>query len=241
MLENTYRATNIALIQEWTEFAEYAGVNLFQIIEVIRMRETHKNIMRPGFGVGGYCLTKDSLLADWSYCDLFGSGEHLYMSVNAIDINDLMPLHSFKLLKRYIGNLKGKRLLIMGVSYLKDVADTRSSPTELFYKRCKQEGAEVFLHDPLVKYWEEQDVYIETDLKKCQFQNIDAVIMAVAHDEYMEMSANEIFELTGHPKLVLDANNIIDDFKANKLRTLGCQVAGVGKGHWNKLLEKKND
>ncbi|MBO6649886.1 MAG: hypothetical protein JJ927_02565, partial [Balneola sp.] len=66
VLENSFRAMNIAFIQEWTEFAESAGVNLYEVVNAIRMRPTHQNIMRPGLGVGGYCLTKDPLLASWA-------------------------------------------------------------------------------------------------------------------------------------------------------------------------------
>ena len=65
VLENTFRAVNIALIQEWSELAQAAQVDLFKVIDAIRVRPTHRNIMMPGFGVGGYCLTKDALLADW--------------------------------------------------------------------------------------------------------------------------------------------------------------------------------
>ena len=62
VLENSYRAMNISFVVEWSRFAEEAGVNLYEIIDAIRMRDTHKNIMLPGLGVGGYCLTKDPLL-----------------------------------------------------------------------------------------------------------------------------------------------------------------------------------
>ena len=66
VLENSYRAMNISFITEWSRFAEESGVNLYEVIGAIRMRPTHTNIMFPGIGVGGYCLTKDPLLASWS-------------------------------------------------------------------------------------------------------------------------------------------------------------------------------
>ena len=58
VLENSYRALNIAFIQEWTEYAEKAKVNLYDVVKAIRVRSTHANMMSPGFGVGGYCLTR---------------------------------------------------------------------------------------------------------------------------------------------------------------------------------------
>ena len=66
VLENSYRATNIAFAVEWTRFAEEAGVNLWEIVNAIRIRKTHANLMFPNVGVGGYCLTKDPLLASWA-------------------------------------------------------------------------------------------------------------------------------------------------------------------------------
>ena len=66
VLENSYRATNIAFAVEWSRFAEEAGVNLWTIVRAIRERSTHANLMFPNIGVGGYCLTKDPLLASWS-------------------------------------------------------------------------------------------------------------------------------------------------------------------------------
>ena len=150
VMENTFRAVNIALLQEWTEFAEMAEVNLFEVINAIRVRETHKNLMSPGFGVGGYCLTKDSLLADWAYINNFSGSNHLNMSLNAIAINDLMPTYTLNLIKRNTDTLAGKKLTLLGVSYLNDIADTRYSPSDLFYDLCLQENAVVQLHDPIV-------------------------------------------------------------------------------------------
>ena len=63
VMENSYRATNIAFVEEWGRFAEAVGIDLFQVIDAIRVRPTHRNIRQPGFGVGGYCLTKDPLFA----------------------------------------------------------------------------------------------------------------------------------------------------------------------------------
>jgi len=232
VLENSFRAANIALIQEWTEFAEHAGVNLFEVIRAIRMRETHKNIMLPGFGVGGYCLTKDPLLADWASVELFGGGR-LDMSLQAVDINDLMPLHSFRLLERALGSLAGKTVLLMGVSYLNNVADTRNSPSEMFYRRCAESGASVVVHDPLVCHWPEVGIPIATGFAELRGCGADAVVMAVRHDEYMGLKPEAFSEFLKDGGWVLDVNDVVDDKKADGLRRRGFHVVGVGKGHWN--------
>ena len=65
-MENSYRAVNIAFIEEWTILSEKLNINLKKIIDTIKLRPTHRNMMYPGFGVGGYCLTKDPLLPESS-------------------------------------------------------------------------------------------------------------------------------------------------------------------------------
>lgn len=238
VLENSYRATNIALLQEWAEFAEKSGVDLFEVIRAIRTRTTHQNIMAPGFGVGGYCLTKDPLLADWAYQSLFGGDKCLPLSCHAVDTNDLMPAHTFRLLRANVDPLLGRRILLMGVSYLKDVADTRCSPSELFYGLCAEEGAVVFVHDPLVSYWKEMRLSIETDLSKQKLENIEAVVLAVANDQYTRMPSQTLWEATGKPKVIIDANNVINDEKADQLWNLGTLPVGVGKGHWSRRYKR---
>lgn len=243
VLENSFRAMNIAFMQEWTEFAQDAGVNMFDVIQAIRVRPTHRNIMAPGFGVGGYCLTKDSLLADWSYSTLFESEKRLEMSLSAINTNDLMPSFTFDLLKKALQkkgiaknelSLAGKHVTVLGVSYLNDVADTRYSPTELFYDLCQKEGATMHVHDPLVSYWVEKQIPVETSLDALSTHPNDVAVFAVRHSDYVKMTAHEILSALPGVKIVLDTFNIISDTTAEALRNAGVEVLGVGKGHWQK-------
>jgi UDP-N-acetyl-D-glucosamine dehydrogenase len=184
VLENSFRAMNIAFIQEWTEFAEISGVNLFEVIDAIRMRPTHKNIMRPGLGVGGYCLTKDPLLASWASQALFG-GKMLPQSEKAVKINDAMPLHSYRMIENHFsGELQDKRVLILGVSYLQDVGDTRFTPVEAVYKRLLAKRAEITLHDPYVSKWEEFSIYTESE-EMILGKEYDAVIIGTPHSTYL--------------------------------------------------------
>jgi UDP-N-acetyl-D-glucosamine dehydrogenase len=235
VLENSFRAMNIAFMQEWTEFAQTAGVNMFDVVQAIRVRPTHRNIMAPGFGVGGYCLTKDSLLADWSYSTLFESDKRLEMSLAAINTNDTMPQFTFDLLKKAVPNLHGKHVTVLGVSYLNDVADTRYSPTELFYDLCKNEGAVMQLHDPLVSYWVEEKVDVHTSMDALRSLTHDVAVFAVRHSEYIRMTAREILSALPGVSVVVDTFNIISDNVAEELREAGVRVVGVGKGHWENL------
>ncbi|MCX7735851.1 MAG: nucleotide sugar dehydrogenase [Candidatus Kapabacteria bacterium] len=231
VLENSYRAMNIAFIQDWTEFAEKAGVNLFEVIDAIRMRPTHRNIMSPGFGVGGYCLTKDALLADWAYNNLFEGDKRLYMSLKAIEINDLMPLHTLKLIKNYYPDLKNKKITILGVSYLNDVADTRNTPTEIFYDHCIKEGAEIVLHDPIVKFWYEKKLNVENNLDVMKKIKHEIVVFTVRHSQYLNLKADDIYDLFPGVQLIVDSNNILSNEIISSLQKHNINVIGVGKGH----------
>lgn len=232
VLENSYRAMNISFIKEWTDFAEKACVNLFEVVDAIRVRPTHKNIMSPGFGVGGYCLTKDALLADWSYRNLFGNKGHLKMSLDAIGINDLMPDYTFGLLKKELPDLKEANITILGISYRNDIADTRSSPTQLFYERCAKEGAKISLHDEYVSFWREKGIRVSTDLNTLRNKRHDVVIFAVKHEQYSKLNSDNIVDLFKGVKIIIDANNVINDKTARELRCKGLKTVGVGKGHW---------
>jgi len=185
VLENSYRAMNIAFMVEWSRFAEEAGVDIYEVVNAIRMRPTHKNIMLPGLGVGGYCLTKDPLLASWARMNLFGSEEKLGQSEKGVHINDKMPVYAFEFLRdQYTGSLAGKKILLLGVSYLNDVGDTRYTPVEGFYDHLLEEGCEVTLHDPHVKYWEEKDLWINQDLESLLKEDYDVVVVTTGHKDY---------------------------------------------------------
>lgn len=185
VLENSFRAMNIAFMVEWSRFAEEAGVDIYEVVNAIRMRPTHKNIMLPGLGVGGYCLTKDPLLASWARMNLFGSEEKLGQSEKGVHINDKMPLYAFEYLQsQYKGSLRGKKTLLLGVSYLNDVGDTRYTPVEGFFDQLEIEGCDITLHDPHVKYWEEKDLWINQELDDLLKQNYDMVIITTGHKDY---------------------------------------------------------
>jgi nucleotide sugar dehydrogenase len=232
VLENSYRASNIAFIQEWTLAAERMGVNLFDVIRSVAVRKgTHDNIMRPGFGVGGYCLTKDGYLAQWGSRELFGSDVTLDVTMRAMAINYAMPRHSFALLEEMMP-LRGRTVLVAGISYLSDVADTRNSPSADFCDLLDQAGATVLAHDPYVRHWPERPGVPHVSLDD-GIARADAIVLAVRHQAYLTLDPAR---LTGRRGLVvLDTQDIVDDAKAATLRSAGLRVIGVGKGHWRTL------
>ncbi len=228
VLENSYRAMNIAFIYEWTLFAEKAGINIFSVIDGIRQRPTHRNIMMPGLGVGGYCLTKDSLLALWANDNYFHSSYGFPFSIEALKVNDKMPLHVIDLIEQFT-TIADKRVLILGVSYREDIGDTRFSPTEILYNALIEKGAKISVNDPYIFKWNEVPDAVFVD----DFSNFDIVIFATRHKDYLSISEKELLKMTENTELIVDANNIISDMKAFALLDNGRKVVGVGKGHIN--------
>ena len=186
VLENSYRAMNIAFAIEWSRFAEEAGVDLYAIVNAIRARPTHANLMYPGIGVGGYCLTKDPLLASWARKSFFGSEVDLEMSINGVSINDQMPIFAFNRLVQVFGNLDNKEVAFLGVSYRGDVGDTRFTPVEPLVEMVKDAGAQVRFHDPFISFWEEQKCVVEADLDVIFSLNPDLIVISAGHNQYKQ-------------------------------------------------------
>ena len=226
VMENTYRATNIAFIDEWTKYAESVGIDLFEVIGAIGKRSTHSNIRYPGLGVGGYCLTKDPTFAPASAEQLFSKKLDFPFSRMAVKINHAMPLHTVARLKLLInGARKDKKILVCGVSYRQDVGDTRYSPSETLVQELIAHGARVTCHDPYVNYWDELDIKIPKKLPMAE--NFNIVIVAVPHKQYRDLDLP--LWGSGCP-LILDANWVFSDDQRELARKKGVRIESIGRG-----------
>lgn len=228
VLENSYRAINIALIEEWARFAENVGVDLFSVINAIRMRPTHNNIRQPGFGVGGYCLTKDPLFARAAAKNIFNRPDLEFpFSQMAVEVNNFMPKVSVQTLLSLLDkDLKKRTILLLGVSYRPDVADTRSSASEVFVTEIEKHGIKVLLHDPLVDHWDELDVTVASEFPLPN--QIDALVFAVSHGLYKDFDF--VGWLGDNKPIVLDTNNVLSDEQIESFKEHGCRVRSIGRG-----------
>ena len=226
VLENTYRAVNIAFIDEWTKFSEQVGIDLFEIIDAIRMRPTHSNIRTPGVGVGGYCLTKDPTFAPASAKQIFNTDLCFPFSSLAVQVNHNMPLHVVsrldKLMNRDIG---GSKVLICGVSYRQDIGDTRYSPSELLVQKMISLGVNIVCHDPYVSYWDELGISLVKELPEANL--FDAVVFAVPHQQYKTI---DLVSWASGCNLLLDANSVLNKEQRKDLRDHNIRVESIGRG-----------
>ena len=266
IVENSFRATLLAFLDEWSLFAERNGVDLLKVINAIKVRPTHSNMIFPGPGIGGYCLPKDGGLGLWAYRHIHGFEDEIFkITPLAIDVNDTRALHVAQLTRDALRNMgrpiASADILLLGASYREDVGDTRYSGSELIVRRLTEMGAEMRVHDPYVLHWwefEKQDEYpasshslkrffrgqeklkdlqIEQDLNKA-LEGIDAVILAVRHKHYLNLDPEEIVKRAGGPVAVIDCFGILDDEKIKRYFELGCEVKGLGRGHVKRIKDQ---
>ncbi len=228
VLENTFRASTIALMDESARFAEAVGVDLFEVVQAIRKRPTHSNIRQPGFGVGGYCLTKDPLLTPIAARDLFHLDDLEFPFVHlTMKVNRAMPLVSLVKLKSMLdGGFNAKTILLMGVSYRADVGDTRESASATFLADAEAQGASVICHDPLVEFWPEVQRPVFQELPS--LERVDAIIFCVQHEQYRTLNFRTW--LNGSRPIIVDANDVLTHEQRAELAECGCPLTAIGRG-----------
>ena len=151
IIENTFRAVNIALLDELTKFSIENKIDTKKYSEAIRVRNTHKNIMNPGLGVGGYCLTKDPKFLDYSSKNILKTNNQFPLIKKTISINSNMVNTSFKFIKDKIKIFKNKKILQVGISYKEDVDDLRFSPAVELAQKLIDKGVILDIYDPFFK------------------------------------------------------------------------------------------
>jgi nucleotide sugar dehydrogenase len=158
IVENSYRATILAYLHEWSLFAERNGVDLIKVLEAIRVRPTHSNIIFPGPGIGGYCLPKDGGLGVWAYRTLMGFDDDIFqITPLAININDTRALHVAEIVRDALRNMgrivAASKIALLGASYREDVGDTRYSGSEIVVRKLTEMGAEVVSMIRIKHWW----------------------------------------------------------------------------------------
>ena len=266
IVENSYRATILAFLDEWSLFAERNGVDLIKVVKAIKVRPTHSNIIFPGPGIGGYCLPKDGGLGYWAYEHILGFSDDIFkITPTAIDVNDTRGLHVATLTRDALRNMgrqvAGAIILLCGASYRQDVGDTRYSGSEIVVRKLTEMRAEMCVHDPYLEHWyelEAQDTYpapghsrarffrnqdglvnlrIQSDLAET-LAGAQAIILAVPHAPYLELDPDMIVEWAGGTLAVIDCFGILDDERIRRYFELGCEVKGLGRGHIQRIKEE---
>ena len=266
IVENSYRATLLAFLDEWSVFSERNGVDLTKVIKAIKVRPTHSNIIFPGPGIGGYCLPKDGGLGVWAYHTLMGFEDDIFkMTPLSININDTRGLRVIQLVRDALRNM-GKivaatKIAVLGASYREDVGDTRYSGSEIVVRKLTEMGADVVVHDPYVKHWwemEKQQTYPAPNHSLARFfrnqetlgdlrmmadlgetlKGADAIVIAVRHQDYLNLNPDEMLDMAGKPFAMIDCFGILNDDTIRRYFELGCEVKGLGRGHVKRIKDE---
>jgi UDP-N-acetyl-D-glucosamine dehydrogenase len=177
LLENSFRLVNISFINEFSTLCTKLGIKIEEVIEAASTKPYGFMPFYPSVGVGGHCIPVDPIyLAEKAK----NVGINLKMIEVAHQINLAMPMHFVRRVEEKMGQLKRKRILVIGIAYKPNVADVRETPAEDLITGLKEKGAEVFWHDDLVKMWNgEKSVALSN--------KYDLAILATPHD-YLDLT-----------------------------------------------------
>ena len=191
LFENTFRQVNIALVNEFAQIAHALGISVHETLEAANTKPYGFMKFNPSAGVGGHCIPVDpSYLAHVAE----GLGVPATFIERANEVNLKMPKYVVsRVTTENGGNLKGKKVQIIGVSYKPNVADTRETPAELVIEELKRVGAEVTWHDDLVGSWNGQE--------SSELGGAEIAIVVTLHDSVDKnlvlASAPYVFDTTG--------------------------------------------
>lgn len=184
LLENTYRHVNIALVNEMAIFSHELGVDLWDAIRCAATKPFGFQAFYPGPGVGGHCIPIDpnylsyKVRAELSYPFRFVE--------LAQEINSRMPTYvvdrAAEILNTDAKAMNGARVLLLGVTYKKDIADQRESPARPIARKLLQRGAVLSYHDPFVEGWQVDG----KDIRRADspLADADLTILLQAHSQY---------------------------------------------------------
>jgi UDP-N-acetyl-D-glucosamine dehydrogenase len=197
LLENIYRAVNIALVNELAQLCERMGIDVWEVVEAAETKPFGFMSFKPGPGLGGHCIPIDPFYLTWKAREYDFYTEFIEL---AGKINANMPYFCRSLISQALNHgaqksLKGSRLLVLGVSYKADVDDVRESPAEKIIELLRKAGADVAYHDPHVAEFD--------GLRSAEYEpeQYDGVVIVTAH------SAIDYDDLVERAQIVVDLRN----------------------------------
>jgi UDP-N-acetyl-D-glucosamine dehydrogenase len=228
LLENTFRAVNIGLVNEIAIMCDKLHVNVWEVIDAAATKPFGFMKFTPGPGIGGHCIPLDPHYLAWKMRTLNYKTRFVDL---ASDINAGMPEYVVQRveasLNEYAKAVNGSRVLVLGVAYKKDIDDVRESPALDIIRLLEARGAEVTFHDPHVEaFREDGHVRSSTALTPEALASADAVLIVTDH------SAIDYQAVVDHATLVIDTRNATAALRPAKARIRG--LADSPDGRWER-------
>ncbi|MEZ4423335.1 MAG: nucleotide sugar dehydrogenase [Gemmatimonadota bacterium] len=186
LLENTFRAVNIGLVNEIALIADKLGVDVWEVIDAAATKPFGFMKFTPGPGLGGHCIPIDPLYLSWKMRSLNYTARFIEL---ASQINSDMPLFVVgkvrEALNRNRKAVNGSTVLVLGVAYKKDIDDVRESPALDIIRLLEKEGAHVKYHDPYVpEVREDGEHHTSVPLTDEALAQADAVVIITDHSDF---------------------------------------------------------
>jgi len=242
-LENAYRDVRIAFSSEIVRYCDENNVDFYKVRDKVNARLSQSDaassnpnvvpsggILIPMLGVGGHCLPKDGILLWWRNIET-GTDTSNSLILNSRIINDESPSFTFQQAEKVFGNLKDKKIALLGVAYRFNSEDTRNSPTLTLANYLRDNGVSYIMHDPYVKNDDQnlekynQENCFTRDLDEALL-GADYIFMCNSHKEYMD-NINKIISTSKSLKGVVDACNI---YQAEYFESIQIPYIGIGRG-----------
>jgi len=193
LFENTFRQVNIALVNEFAQISNALDIPTREVLDAAATKPFGFMSFQPGPGVGGHCIPVDpSYLA--YVAENVGVPAEFIKRANQVNLG--MPAYVVSRVAKDAGSLKGKKVVVIGISYKANVSDTREAPAALVIHELKKQGAEAAWHDPVVAMWNGQS--------SSELKGFDIAIVVTKHDAVSEAaikaSAPYVFDCTGSIK-----------------------------------------
>ncbi len=203
LLENVFRNVNIALVNEMALLCDRMGINIWEVIEAAKTKPYGFMAFYPGPGLGGHCIPIDPFYLAWKAKEYDYNTRFIEL---AAEINERMPHYVVNRVSKVLNEnkrcLNGAKILVLGVSYKRDIGDLRESPVLKIIKLLEEEKAQVSYHDPYIPSFLFQNRrYESVKLSKGAIKRADVVIITTDHDFY------HYEEIVEQAKLVFDTRN----------------------------------
>ena len=203
LLENTFRAINIALVNEMAQAADRLDVNIWEVIEAATTKPFGFMKFTPGPGIGGHCIPLDPHYLSWKMKTL---NYRTRLIEVASEINAEMPEHVVEkvrdALNEHRKSVLGSQILIIGVSYKKDIGDVRESPAIDIMRLLEEQGGDVRYHDPYVPDFREDGIVRHS--VECTDEELDGADCVVIVTDHSTLDYARVAE---RARLLVDTRN----------------------------------
>jgi UDP-N-acetyl-D-glucosamine dehydrogenase len=214
LLENIYRAVNIALVNELKILFDRMGIDIYEVIEAAKTKPFGFQAFYPGPGLGGHCIPIDPFYLTWKAREY---DFHTKFIELAGEINTSMPYYVVEKLIHALNengkSIKGSKVLILGLAYKKDVDDLRESPSLKIIELLSEKGAKVDYNDPYIPRMGKLRKYDlsmrSVPLTEQNLKKYDCVVIATAHSSY------DFEFITKKSRLIVDTRNATNGFHNN--------------------------